>query len=191
MVRHLMHYSEQLQSHVLHVGYLVAPDLFAEKSVVPLVPKATDAVLKIIKCHRVANQMSALIAGRITHPITLTPGGMTKVPTVEELTDLKAALADCVPDLVDICKVVLSVAENLPAFERDTEYVSLKQTHTRSTTATLPVPTATVTATCPSTNGKALPTNMSRRSPPLSGLNGTVSRTSPERSLATKIRPSS
>ncbi|MHC4524407.1 MAG: nickel-dependent hydrogenase large subunit [Planctomycetota bacterium] len=39
LVRHLMHYSEQLQSHVLHVGYLVAPDLFAEKSVVPLVPK--------------------------------------------------------------------------------------------------------------------------------------------------------
>jgi coenzyme F420-reducing hydrogenase alpha subunit len=131
LVRHLLHYSEQLQSHVLHVGYLVAPDLFAEKSVVPLVPKATDAVLKIIKCHRVANQMSALLGGRITHPITLTPGGMTKVPTVQELTDLKAALEDCVPDLVDICKVVLSVAGNLPAFERETEYVSLKQTDPR------------------------------------------------------------
>ena len=131
LVRHLMHYSEQLQSHVLHVGYLVAPDLFAEKSVVPLVPKATDAVLKIIKCHRVANQMSALIAGRITHPITLTPGGMTKVPTVEELKELKASLEGIVPDLVDICKVVLSVAGNLPAFERETEYVSLKQTNPR------------------------------------------------------------
>jgi coenzyme F420-reducing hydrogenase alpha subunit len=131
LVRHLMHYSEQLQSHVLHVGYLVAPDLFAEKSVVPLVPKATDAVLKIIKCHRVANQMSALIAGRITHPITLTPGGMTKVPTVEELKELKAGLEGIVPDLVDICKVVLSVAGNLPAFERETEYVSLKQTNPR------------------------------------------------------------
>ena len=131
LVRHLMHYSEQLQSHVLHVGYLVAPDLFAEKSVVPLVPKATDAVLKIIKCHRVANQMSALLAGRITHPITLTPGGMTKVPTVEELKELKAGLEGIVPDLVDICKVVLSVAGNLPAFERETEYVSLKQTNPR------------------------------------------------------------
>jgi sulfhydrogenase subunit alpha len=129
LVRHLMHYSEQLQSHVLHVGYLVAPDLFAEKSVVPLVPKATDAVLKIIKCHRVANQMSALLAGRITHPITLTPGGMTKVPTVDELKELKAGLEAIVPDLVDICKVVLSVAGNLPAFERETEYVSLKQTN--------------------------------------------------------------
>jgi coenzyme F420-reducing hydrogenase alpha subunit len=131
LVRHLMHYSEQLQSHVLHVGYLVAPDLFAEKSVVPLIPKATDAVLKIIKCHRVANQMSALIAGRITHPITLIPGGMTKVPTVEELKELKAGLEGIVPDLVDICKVVLSVAGNLPAFERETEYVSLKQTNPR------------------------------------------------------------
>ena len=129
MVRHLMHYSEQLQSHVLHVGYLVAPDLFGEKSVVPLVPKATEAVLKIVKCHRVANQMSALLAGRITHPITLTPGGMTRVPTEQELRDLKAALEDCVPDLVDVCKVVLSVAGNLPNFQRETEYVSLKQTN--------------------------------------------------------------
>lgn len=129
LVRHLMHYSEQLQSHVLHVGYLVAPDLFGEKSVVPLVPKATEAVKKIIKAHRVANQMSALLAGRITHPITLTPGGMTKVPTEQELRDLKAALENIVPDLVDICKVVLSVAGGLPNFERPTEYVSLKQTH--------------------------------------------------------------
>jgi len=128
LVRHLMHYSEQLQSHVLHVGYLVAPDLFGEKSVVPLVPKATEAVKKIIKAHRVANQMSALLAGRITHPITLTPGGMTRVPTEQELRDLKAALENVVPDLVDICKVVLSVAENLPNFERPTEYVSLRQT---------------------------------------------------------------
>ena len=129
LVRHLMHYSEQLQSHVLHVGYLVAPDLFGEKSVVPLVPKATEAVLKIVKCHRVANQMSALLAGRITHPITLTPGGMTRVPTEEELKSLKATLEDCVPDLVDVCKVVLSVAGNLPAFDRETEYVSLTQTN--------------------------------------------------------------
>jgi len=129
LVRHLMHYSEQLQSHVLHVGYLVAPDLFGEKSVVPLVPKATDAVKTIIKAHRVANQMSALIAGRITHPVTLTPGGMTRVPSVDELKALKKELEAIVPDLVTICQVVLSVAGGLPNFTRDTEYVSLKQTH--------------------------------------------------------------
>ncbi len=127
LVRHLMHYSEQLQSHVLHVGYLVAPDLFGEKSVVPLIPKATDAVKTIIKAHRVANQMSALLCGRITHPVTLTPGGMTRVPTEDELRSLKKELEAIVPDLVTICNVVLSVAEALPDFTRDTEYVSLKQ----------------------------------------------------------------
>lgn len=126
-LRHLMHHSEQLQSHTLHVGYLVAPDLFGAKSVVPLVSTAPDAVKKIIKVHRVANQFSALLAGRITHPVTLTPGGMTRIPSEEELKGLKAQLADIVQDLFDIADVVLSVADQLPNFERDTEYVSLRE----------------------------------------------------------------
>jgi coenzyme F420-reducing hydrogenase alpha subunit len=126
-LRHLMHHSEQLQSHTLHVGYLVAPDLFGAKSVVPLMSTAPDAVKKIIKVHRVANQFSALLAGRITHPVTLTPGGMTRIPSEEELKGLKAQLADIVQDLFDIADVVLSVADQLPNFERDTEYVSLRE----------------------------------------------------------------
>jgi len=127
-IRILMHYSEQLQSHVLHVGYLVAPDLFNAPSVVPLVPKATDAVKTIIRAHRVANGWSDLLAGRTTHPVTLIPGGLTKIPTESELRELKKTLEATVPDLVTICQVVLSVADKLPKFERPTEYVSLKQT---------------------------------------------------------------
>jgi len=127
MLRILMHYSEQLQSHTLHVGYLVAPDLFGEKSVVPLVAKAPDVVKKIIKAHRIANQWSDLLAGRTTHPVTLTPGGMTKIPTAQELKDLQKTLQEAVPDLVAICEVVRSVADRIPAFERPTEYISLRQ----------------------------------------------------------------
>jgi len=127
MLRILMHYSEQLQSHTLHVGYLVAPDLFGEKSVVPLVAKAPDVVKKIIKAHRIANQWSDLLAGRTTHPVTLTPGGMTKIPPAQELKDLQKTLQEAVPDLVAICEVVRSVADRIPAFERPTEYISLRQ----------------------------------------------------------------
>jgi coenzyme F420-reducing hydrogenase alpha subunit len=36
-IRILMHYSEQLQSHTLHIGYLAAPDFFGVPSVVPLI----------------------------------------------------------------------------------------------------------------------------------------------------------
>ena len=127
MLRLLMHYSEQLQSHVLHVGYLVAPDLFGAPSVVPLVGVAPDAVKTIIGVHRVANQMSELLAGRVTHPITLIPGGLSQVPTEKQLRELQDLLKAQVAPLVAIVEVVLSVAANLPAFERDTEYVSLKK----------------------------------------------------------------
>lgn len=127
MLRLLMHYSEQLQSHVLHVGYLVAPDLFGAPSVVPLVSQAPDAVLTIIRAHRVANQWSEVLAGRITHPITIVPGGMSMIPTEAQLRDLAETLKATAADLLTVADVVLSVAENLPAFERETEYISLKQ----------------------------------------------------------------
>ncbi len=126
-IRILMHYSEQLQSHVLHVGYLVAPDLFGMPSVVPLVGKAPDAVKAIISLHRLANEWSDLIAGRTTHPVTLKPGGLTKIPTAKELRDLQNRLKDSLPVLKAVAEVVLSVAGNMPNFTRETEYVSLKQ----------------------------------------------------------------
>ena len=109
MLRLLMHYSEQLQSHV------------------PLISRAPDAVLTIIRAHRVANQWSEVLAGRITHPITIVPGGMSMIPTEAQLGDLAETLKATIPDLLTVADVVLSVAENLPAFDRETEYVSLKQ----------------------------------------------------------------
>ena len=126
-VRILMHYSEQLQSHVLHVGYLVAPDLFGFPSVVPLAAKAPDVVKAVIRLHRLANEWSDLLAGRTTHPVTLVPGGLTKVPTAEQLGELRDKLKGCLPDLTAVAEAVLSVAESIPAFTRETEYVSLRQ----------------------------------------------------------------
>ena len=127
-LRILMHYSEQLQSHTLHVGYLAAPDFFGTPSVVPLVARAANVVKTIVKAHRIANTWSDLIAGRTTHPVTLIPGGLTRTPTEKQLRQLQQTLKDAVPDLKKIAEVVLSVAGNIPKFERPTEYVSLKQT---------------------------------------------------------------
>lgn len=127
-LRILMHYSEQLQSHVLHIGYLAAPDFFGVPSVLPLVPKANDAVLAIIRTHRTANEWSDLLASRTTHPVTIIPGGLTRTPTEQRLRDLQKRLKNTLKDLGVIVDVMLSVAENIPVFERDTEYVSLKQT---------------------------------------------------------------
>ena len=127
LLRRLLHYSEQLQSHVLHVGYLIAPDLFGVKSVVPLVPIATDAVLTIVKAHRVANEWSELLGGRVTHPLTITPGGFTALPTEDQLRQLQETLQASMDLITTIADVVYSVADKVPAFENPTEYVALRE----------------------------------------------------------------
>jgi coenzyme F420-reducing hydrogenase alpha subunit len=128
MLRHLLHYSEQFQSHILHIGYLAAPDFFGVPSVVPLVSKAADTVKTIIRAHRVANEWADLLGGRTTHPVTIIPGGFTTIPTEKQLRELQATLKNTTKDVKTIAEVVLSVAKNIPNFERQTEYVSLKQT---------------------------------------------------------------
>lgn len=129
IIRQLMHYSEQLQSHILHIGYLAAPDFFGVPSVVPLATKAGDIVKTIIRVHRVANEWSDLIGGRTTHPITIKPGGFTVTPTEKKFRQLEETLKSTLVDLKTIANAILSVAENIPQFERETEYISLTQTN--------------------------------------------------------------
>jgi sulfhydrogenase subunit alpha len=124
-LRLLLMNGEQLESHVLHVGYLIAPDLLGVKSVVPLVTSHPAEVTTIVEAHAVGNAIMEIIGGRMTHPITCQPGGWKKLPTEADLLKIKQMLTDVVPKLETIAGVVLSVADKLPAFERDTEYVAL------------------------------------------------------------------
>jgi sulfhydrogenase subunit alpha len=124
-LRILAYYGEQLESHVLHVGYLVAPDLLGVKSVVPLASSHTDAVKTVVAAHRVANQWMELLGGRMTHPVSFRVGGFGKLPTTEDLKGLKKSIEDTIPRLQAIAELVLSLADKLPAFERDTEYIAL------------------------------------------------------------------
>ncbi len=124
-LRQLAFGGEQLESHVLHVGYLVAPDLAGVKSVVPLVSSHPEVVKAVIRAHRLGNEWMELLGGRRTHPVSFRPGGFGKLPTEKELGDLKGRLMNVVQDLKLIAATVTSLAGKLPAFERPTEYVAL------------------------------------------------------------------
>jgi len=125
LLRKLAKHAENIQSHILHVGYLVSPDLFGVGSVLPLVKTHKEAVVKIIRIHRLANEMSDLICGRTTHPITLAVGGLTRIPGEKELMVLKERLKNAVETTFDIVNLVLANAGSLPDFTRETEYISL------------------------------------------------------------------
>ena len=54
LLRKLMFHGEMLDSHVLHVYMLVAPDIFGVGSVIPLVKMAPEAVLRALRMKKLA-----------------------------------------------------------------------------------------------------------------------------------------
>ena len=125
ILRRMVKAAENLQSHVLHVGYLIAPDLLGVGSVFPLIQTHPDAVVKIVGLHRLANEMSDLLCGRTTHPTNMIPGGFTSIPTEKQLKNLKQRLLDAVPTFNEVAGIVLANAGALPDFTRETEFIAV------------------------------------------------------------------
>ncbi|MCJ7561286.1 Ni/Fe hydrogenase subunit alpha [Candidatus Bathyarchaeota archaeon] len=124
-LRKLALHAENMQSHVLHLGFLVLPDLMGVGSVIPLASSNPEEVKTVLRLHRNANEMSNLLCGRTTHPQRLIPGGFSKIPSMKELTALREKLKASVPDLQNVAELFKSLAHKLPDFVRETEFIAL------------------------------------------------------------------
>jgi coenzyme F420-reducing hydrogenase alpha subunit len=95
-------------------------------SVIPLINTHKDVVLAALRLKRLANDIGDIISGRAVHPISCVPGGFTKLPTEKQLTDLRKNLVErAIPDAEFAIEVVASLADKLPDFSRETEYISV------------------------------------------------------------------
>ncbi|MBT7668322.1 MAG: Ni/Fe hydrogenase subunit alpha [Bdellovibrionales bacterium] len=124
-LRTLLKHAENFDSHILHIYFLIAPDLLGAPSVFPLVATHGEVVARALKLKRLGHEWGAALAGRTTHPTTAIPGGFSKLPTEAELKALKEKMVAAVPDLEETIKTVASLAPNIPAFNRPTEYMAL------------------------------------------------------------------
>lgn len=116
-----------LSSHILHVYFLVAPDLVGAPSVFPLVATHTDVVLRALRMKRLANDICDMIGGRMIHPIRCVPGGFTMLPSEEDIKTIQKRLTEeFIPDAKATNELLLSVADKIPNFERETEYIALQ-----------------------------------------------------------------
>ena len=116
---------ENLQSHVLHVGYLALPDLLGVGSVIPLATTHPEELLTVVRVHRLANDICEIIGGRTTHPIRCVVGGFCALPTEEELKLIKEKLVQSLGDLQTIAGLVKTLLSGFPDFTRETEYIGL------------------------------------------------------------------
>jgi sulfhydrogenase subunit alpha len=125
LLRKLLFHGEMIDSHVLHVYMLVAPDFFGAGSVLPLAASHPEVVLRALRIKKLAGDLCAMIAGRHTHPIAMTVGGFTHLPTEKELLAMRERLVAARADMD--ATIALGKTLPWPDFERETEYVSLQK----------------------------------------------------------------
>ncbi|MBI5047532.1 MAG: Ni/Fe hydrogenase subunit alpha [Deltaproteobacteria bacterium] len=125
LLRKLAFHGETIQSHILHLYFLVLPDYFKVGSVVPLAATHPDAVKQGLRLKKLANEICEIVAGRHIHPISLFPGGVAHLPKVSELKELRKKLEDSFKDL----EATLELFKTFKPIEysRQREYLSLKQ----------------------------------------------------------------
>jgi len=125
LFRKLLLHLETLDSHLLHIYFLVAPDALGAPSVLPLVKTHKDVVLRALRMKKQYSDLCDILAGRHTHPITCCPRGFTKLPTEAELKQMKEIFKSQEEDLMITVDTLKALAPKLPNFERETEYVAL------------------------------------------------------------------
>ena len=122
-IRLLTKHAETLQSHTLHLFFLVAPDLLNVGSVIPILKTHPQVIEIATKLKGYANKTSDLLAGRTSHPMVVKVGGMTQVPRKSQLRILLNELEATLPYLWKTLDFFRSLT--LPDFIRETEFVSL------------------------------------------------------------------
>ena len=123
-VRLLAKHAETLQSHTLHLFFLVAPDLLNVGSVIPILGTHPEVVQLATQLRGFANRASDLLAGRTSHPMVIQVGGVTQVPRKRQLRNLLTDLHGIMPALWNALDLFKTLP--MPEFERETEFVSLR-----------------------------------------------------------------
>ncbi len=126
LLRKLLLHGENMQSHVLHTYFLVAPDFFGAGSVFPLVKTHKEVVVRALTLKKLANDLCDVVGGRTVHPIRCKVGGFSCLPTISELEQMRARLEAARPDIDKTVELFASL--KIPAFERETEYIALSAT---------------------------------------------------------------
>ncbi|MCC6501855.1 MAG: Ni/Fe hydrogenase subunit alpha [Deltaproteobacteria bacterium] len=124
LLRKLAFHGEMLQSHILHIFFLVLPDLVGAGSIVPLLSSHPEMAKTGLELKRLANEICETIGGRHIHPISLFPGGVVFTPKAQDLKRLKKDLESTFAGLEKTLEFLSGIP--LPDFAPEREFISLK-----------------------------------------------------------------
>jgi coenzyme F420-reducing hydrogenase alpha subunit len=122
-LRRLIYCGEWIESHVLHIYMLHAPDFLGFPDAIQMAKKYPDQVQTALKLKRIGNDLVTLLAGREIHPINVRVGGFYKVPRKKDLETMVESLKWALDAAIETARFVSTL--EFPDFERDYLFVAL------------------------------------------------------------------
>ena len=123
-LRRLLYCGEWIESHVLHVTMLHAPDFLGYPDAIRMAADHRDAVRRGLDLKKAGNAIVALLGGREIHPVNVRVGGFYRVPTRAELVPLAEQLRAARDAAFELVRWVAGF--EFPDFEYDYEFVALR-----------------------------------------------------------------
>jgi coenzyme F420-reducing hydrogenase alpha subunit len=123
-LRRLLYCGEWIESHVLHIAMLHAPDFFGVPDAMTLATTHKDEVVAALQAKKAGNAIVSMLGGREIHPINVKVGGFYRLPRPDEIEALHAQLTAARPLLEQVVRWTGTF--DFPELERDVPFLALQ-----------------------------------------------------------------
>ncbi|HEX5902546.1 MAG TPA: Ni/Fe hydrogenase subunit alpha [Actinomycetota bacterium] len=122
-LRRLLYCGEWIESHVLHIFLLAAPDFLGFANAIEMATEHPELVKRALEIKRIGNDLMAAIGGREIHPVSPRVGGFSKAPRTRDLEPFLPRLEWALGEMPGIADFVASLPA--PSYARPAEMVSM------------------------------------------------------------------
>jgi coenzyme F420-reducing hydrogenase alpha subunit len=123
-LRRALYCGEWIESHVLHVAMLHAPDFLGYESAIHMARDHPGVVKLALELKKVGNDLVTLLGGREIHPVNVKVGGFYKLPSEAGLRAMAERLRWAGDAALELTRLVSRFS--FPDFEPDYEFVALR-----------------------------------------------------------------
>jgi coenzyme F420-reducing hydrogenase alpha subunit len=123
-LRRLLYCGEWIESHVLHIGFLHAPDFLGYHSGIAIAADHPEMVESILTLKKTGNDLVELLGGRPIHPVNVRLGGFYRAPSRQELDTLRQPLEEAREICIELVR--WTAGFDFPDLSQDYEFVSLR-----------------------------------------------------------------
>ncbi len=123
-LRRLVYCGEWIESHVLHIFMLHAPDFLGYPDAIRMAQDHPEVVKRALQLKKAGNAIVALLGGREIHPVNVRVGGFYRVSPKQEFAQLVEQLKWGRDAALETVRWVAQLP--FPDFEQDYEFVALR-----------------------------------------------------------------